>query len=386
MKTPFYEKHRSLNARMMDFHGWLMPLQYSGIINEHMSVRTRAGLFDVSHMGRFKVEGPNSLELLQNLMTNDISKLQQNQALYSLMCYDSGGIVDDLIVYRINRDTYLLVVNSSNRQKDFEWILEHCTQGTESAEIKIEDMSDSIALLALQGPLANKVLQTIVPDIELGQLKPFNLIKEKLFGVECIISRTGYTGEDGFELFFNSSEVQVWDKLLQVDSGLDISPAGLGARDSLRLEAGLFLYGNDMDEHTTPLEVPLSWTVKFDKKQDFIGKKALQMKSVTRRLVGFEMLGRRIARRGNEVLIAGSKIGFVTSGGFSPTLNKSIGFCFVPPEVSLGQSVDISITTGAAIEKGGEEEERLEDVTTSADKKTLYPARITSTRFYKRNK
>jgi aminomethyltransferase len=387
MKTPFYEKHRSLNARMMDFHGWLMPLQYSGIINEHMSVRTRAGLFDVSHMGRFKVEGPNSLELLQNLKTNDISKLQQNQALYSLMCYDSGGIVDDLIVYRINRDTYLLVVNSSNRQKDFEWILEHCTQGAESAAVKIEDISDSIALLALQGPLAHKVLQTISPNIDFEQLNPFNLIREKLLGVECIISRTGYTGEDGFELFFNSSEVQVWDKLLQVDSGLDIRPAGLGARDSLRLEAGLFLYGNDIDEHTTPLEVPLSWTIKFDKKQDFIGKKALQMKSVNRKLVGFEMLGKRIARRCNEVLIAGSKIGFVTSGGFSPTLNKSIGFCFVRSEVSLGQSVDISITTGAAIEKGeGEGEERLEDVTTSADKKTLYPARITSTRFYKRNK
>jgi aminomethyltransferase len=383
MNTPFYEKHRSLNARMVDFHGWLMPLQYSGIINEHMSVRTRAGLFDVSHMGRFKVEGQNSLELLQNLMTNDISKLQQNQALYSLMCYDSGGIVDDLIVYRINRETYLLVVNSSNRQKDFEWILEHCPEKTASTAIKIEDISDSMALLALQGPLAHKVLQTIVADIDFEQLKPFNLINAKLFGVECIISRTGYTGEDGFELFFSSSEVQVWDKLLQVDAGLDIRPAGLGARDSLRLEAGLFLYGNDMDEHTTPLEVPLSWTVKFDKKQDFIGKKALQMESITRKLVGFEMLSKRIARSGNEVLIDGSKIGFVTSGGFSPTLNKSIGFCFVPSEVSLGQSVDISITRGAGIKEG---EERLEDIRVSTDKKTLYPARITSTRFYKRNK
>jgi aminomethyltransferase len=384
MKTPFYEKHRSLNARMVDFHGWLMPLQYSGIINEHMSVRTRAGLFDVSHMGRFKVEGPDSLELLQNLMTNDISKLQQNQASYSLMCYDSGGIVDDLIVYRINRETYLLVVNSSNRQKDFEWILEHCPEKTAStAAIKIEDISDSMALLALQGPLAHKVLQTIVPDIDFEQLKPFNLINARLFGVECIISRTGYTGEDGFELFFSSSEVQVWDKLLQVDAGLDIRPAGLGARDSLRLEAGLFLYGNDMDEHTTPLEVPLSWTVKFDKKQDFVGKKALQMKSITRKLVGFEMLSKRIARSGNEVFIDGSKIGFVTSGGFSPTLNKSIGFCSVPSEVSLGHSVDISITRGAGIKEG---EERLEDITMSTDKKNLYPARITSTRFYKRNK
>ena len=300
------------------------------------------------------------------------------------MCYDSGGIVDDLIVYRINRETYLLVVNSSNRQKDFEWILEHCPEKTAStAAIKIEDISDSMALLALQGPLAHKVLQTIVADIDFGQLKPFNLINSRLFGVECIISRTGYTGEDGFELFFSSSEVQVWDKLLQVDAGLDIRPAGLGARDSLRLEAGLFLYGNDMDEHTTPLEVPLSWTVKFDKKQDFVGKKALQMKSITRKLVGFEMLSKRIARSGNEVFIDGVKIGFVTSGGFSPTLNKSIGFCFVPSEVSLGHSVDISITRGAGIKEG---EERLEEITAEADKKTVYPARITSTRFYKRNK
>lgn len=374
MKTPFYEKHKSLNARIVDFHGWLMPLQYSGIISEHTSVRTRAGLFDVSHMGRFKVKGSNSLDLLQNLMTNDISTLQQNQALYSLMCNDTGGIVDDLIVYRINRDTYLLVVNSSNIHKDLEWILEHCHEKAQSTAIKIEDITDSMALLALQGPLAYKILQSIAP-IDFGQLKPFNLIKTKLFGVECIVSRTGYTGEDGFELFFNSAEVQVWDKLLQVDAGLDIRPAGLGARDSLRLEAGLFLYGNDMDEHVTPLEVPLAWTVKFDKKHDFIGKKALQAKSVTRKLVGFEMLSKRIARSGNEVLIAGSKIGSVTSGGFSPTLDKSIGFCFVPLDVRLGQIVDISITR-VGIKKEGEAERE----------ENLYPARITSTRFYKRNK
>lgn len=389
MKTPFYEKHKSLNARIVDFHGWLMPLQYSGIISEHTSVRTRAGLFDVSHMGRFKVEGSNSLDLLQNLMTNDISTLQQNQALYSLMCNDLGGIVDDLIVYRINRETYLLVVNSSNIHKDFEWILEHCHEKAESSA-KIEDITDSMALLALQGPLAYKLLQSIVVDINFGQLKPFNLIKTKLFGVECIVSRTGYTGEDGFELFFNSSEVQVWDKLLQVDAGLDIRPAGLGARDSLRLEAGLFLYGNDMDEHITPLEVPLVWTVKFDKKHDFIGKKALQAKRVTRKLVGFEMLSKRIARSGNEVLIAGSKIGSVTSGGFSPTLDKSIGFCFVPFDVSLGQIVDISITrVGIKKEGDAEREEKLEGVTgasAAAQKENLYPARITSTRFYKRNK
>jgi len=375
MKTPFYERHKSLDARMVDFHGWIMPLQYStGIINEHMTVRKRAGLFDVSHMGRFEVKGPSSLELLQNLMTNDISKLQENQAMYSPMCYESGGIVDDLIIYMINRERFLLVVNSLNRQKDFEWItaVDHRQTMSSPSSVNIEDVTDSMALLALQGPLAKNVLQKILEDIDFGLLKPFNLLKVKLFGVECIISRTGYTGEDGFEIFFDASEVQLWDKFLCVDSKFDIKPAGLGARDSLRLEAGFMLYGNDIDKNITPLEVPLAWTVKFDKKQDFVGKKALRTNKVNRKLVGFEMLlSKRIARRGTEVFLAGSKLGSVTSGGFSPTLNKSIGFCFVPSELPFDQIVNMSIT------KGGEE----------GDKKlTFYPAKIRSTRFYKRNK
>src|SRR5215469_8247384 len=308
MKTPFYERHKSLDARMVDFHGWIMPLQYStGIINEHMTVRKRAGLFDVSHMGRFEVKGPSSLELLQNLMTNDISKLQENQAMYSPMCYESGGIVDDLIIYMINRERFLLVVNSLNRQKDFEWItaVDHRQTMSSPSSVNIEDVTDSMALLALQGPLAKNVLQKILEDIDFGLLKPFNLLKVKLFGVECIISRTGYTGEDGFEIFFDASEVQLWDKFLCVDSKFDIKPAGLGARDSLRLEAGFMLYGNDIDKNITPLEVPLAWTVKFDKKQDFVGKKALRTNKVNRKLVGFEMLlSKRIARRGTEVFLA----------------------------------------------------------------------------------
>ena len=399
MKTPFYERHKSLNAQMVDFHGWVMPLQYSaGIVSEHMRVRKRAGLFDVSHMGRFEIKGPNSLELLQNLITNDISKLQENQALYSPMCYESGGIVDDLIIYMINRERFLLVVNSSNRQKDFEWILEHAIQKTRSSSssINIEDVTDSMALLALQGPLAQKVLQEVQADVNFELVKPFNLVDAKLFGIECIISRTGYTGEDGFEIFFNSSELQLWDKLLQVGSKFDIKPAGLGARDSLRLEAGFMLYGNDIDENITPLEVPLAWTVKFDKIQEFVGRNALRTNRLTRKLVGFEMLQRkRIARRGNEVLLAGSKIGFITSGGFSPTLNKSIGFCFVPPEAPFEQIVDISITKGGGEARAGgagsqirELEEGEREVSTMGiDKKTtLYPAKITSTRFYKRSK
>ena len=400
MKTPFYERHKSLNAKMVDFHGWVMPLQYSaGIINEHMSVRKRAGLFDVSHMGRFEIKGPNSLELLQNLMTNDISKLQENQAIYSPMCYESGGIVDDLIIYMINRERFLLVVNSSNRQKDFEWILEHAIQKARSpsSAVTIEDVTDSMALLALQGPLAQKVLQEVEADVNFELIKPFNLVDAKLFGIECIISRTGYTGEDGFEIFFNSSELQVWDKLLQVGSKFDIKPAGLGARDSLRLEAGFMLYGNDIDENITPLEVPLAWTVKFDKIQEFVGRNALRTNRLTRKLVGFEMLQRkRIARRGSEVLLAGSKIGLITSGGFSPTLNKSIGFCFVPPEAPFEQIVDISITKGCGDAGAGGADSQVREVegggerevsTMGIDKKTtLYPAKITSTRFYKRSK
>lgn len=383
MRTPFYEIHKSLNAKLVDFHGWLMPLQYStGIINEHMSVRKRAGLFDVSHMGRFELRGPNSLELLQNLMTNDVSRLQVNQALYSPMCYDSGGIVDDLIIYMINRERFLLVVNSSNKQKDFGWILGHSSEKKSSSSVNIEDITDSMALLALQGPLAQNVLQKVVLDINFDLLKPFSLVNANLFGVECIISRTGYTGEDGFEIFFDSSEVQLWDKLLQVDSKFEIRPAGLGARDSLRLEAGFMLYGNDIDENITPLEVPLAWTVKFDKEQDFVGKKALRTNRVTKKLVGFEILqSKRIARRGSEVLLAGSKAGYVTSGGFSPTLNKSIGFCFVPSELPFDQIVDVSITKGGEVRQEGEN-----DMLGNDKKTTFYPAKIRSTRFYKRNK
>lgn len=352
MKTSFYQIHKSLNAKIVDFHGWEMPLQYSGIIDEHVNVRKNVGLFDVSHMGRFKIYGPNSYELIQNLATNDISKLNDNHGLYSPMCYETGGMVDDIIVYKINKENFLLVVNASNREKDLEWIVQH------SKSAHIENVSDKTALLALQGPHAQIALQKIVePNLEL--LKPFDLITSSIFGVECMISRTGYTGEDGFEIFFDSSKVEIWEKIMQSSSRFNIKPAGLGARDTLRLEAGLMLYGNDMDENTTPLEIPLKWTVKLEK--EFIGKKALTDAKLTRKLTGFEVLERRVARHGNEVLLNGLKVGFVTSGSFSPTLNKSIGFCFVPLEVPLNQLIEINIGS------------------------KMYKAKITSHRFYKRN-
>jgi aminomethyltransferase len=357
MKTPFYDIHRSFGAKMLNFHGWEMPLHYSsGIIDEHLNTRTNVSLFDVSHMGRFEVKGTDAYECLQTLVTNDLSKLDNNMALYSPICYENGGIIDDLIIYMFNREKFLIVVNASNREKDLEWIIKHLKPAT-----IVEDITDKIALLALQGPLAQSILEkAAIVDLNLNQLKPFNFIITNIFGIECIISRTGYTGEDGFELFFDSSKIEIWDKIIQLGSTINIKPAGLGARDTLRLEAGLMLYGNDMDENTTPLEVPLKWTVKFEK-NEFIGKKALINQQINKKLVGFEVLEKRLARHGNEVLMNSKKIGFVTSGTFSPILKKSIGFCFVPIYVNPNELIEINI--------GGK----------------LYKAKVlSSTRFYKR--
>lgn len=309
MKTPFYDIHRSLGAKMLSFHGWEMPLQYSGIIDEHINTRTNVGLFDVSHMGRFEVKGPNAYDCIQTLVTNDISKLNDHQALYSPICHDSGGIIDDLIIYRIGREKFLVVVNASNREGDLDWIVKH------SKSAVVENISDKTALLALQGPLAQKVLEKTMVGVNLDLLKPFGIAIANVFGVECVISRTGYTGEDGFELFFDSSKMDIWNKLMQSGSRFNIKPNGLGARDTLRLEAGLMLYGNDINENTTPLEVPLKWTVKFEKKE-FIGREALLTQQINRKLVGFEVQEKRIARHGNEVLFDGEKAGFVTSGAF----------------------------------------------------------------------
>ena len=357
MKTPFYDIHRSFGAKMLNFHGWEMPLHYSsGIIDEHLNTRTNVSLFDVSHMGRFEVKGTYAYECLQTLVTNDLSKLDNNMALYSPICYENGGIIDDLIIYMFNREKFLIVVNASNREKDLEWIIKHLKSAT-----IVEDITDKIALLALQGPLAQSILEkAVIVHLNLNQLKPFNFIITNIFGIECIISRTGYTGEDGFELFFDSSKIEIWDKIIQLGSTINIKPAGLGARDTLRLEAGLMLYGNDMDENTTPLEVPLKWTVKFEK-NEFVGKKALINQQINRKLVGFEVLEKRVARHGNEVFMDSKKIGFVTSGTFSPILKKSIGFCFVPIYVNPNELIEINI--------GGK----------------LYKAKVlSSTRFYKR--
>ncbi|HEX9844839.1 MAG TPA: glycine cleavage system aminomethyltransferase GcvT [Candidatus Nitrosotenuis sp.] len=351
MRTPFYEIHKSSNAKIVDFHGWEMPLEYSGIIDEHTNVRNSVGMFDVSHMGRYQLKGSNSFDAIQNLVTNDVSKLSDNHGLYSPMCNEVGGIVDDVIVFRINKENFLIVVNASNREKDFQWISQH------AKSVNIENVSDEISLLALQGPFAQSALQKIV-EFDLTQLKPFGIATTNIFGIKCMISRTGYTGEDGFEIFCDSSKPEIWNKLMQAGAEFNIKPIGLGARDTLRLEAGLMLYGNDIDEDTTPLEAPLKWTVKWEK--EFIGKKALVDKKPARKLVGFDVKERRIARHGNKVMRNGAKCGFVTSGSFSPTFKKSIGLCFVPLDVVTDQLIEIDI--------GGKS----------------YEAKVCNTRFYRK--
>lgn len=376
MKTPLYDLHIKYGAKIVDFHGWKMPLQYSGIIEEHINTRHNVSIFDVSHMGRLEVTGAEAFHVLQMLATNDISILDDNQALYSPICRNDGGIIDDLIIYRINSARYLVVVNASNRIKDFRWISSHSKSGA-----VITDISNDTVLLAVQGPLALNVIEQVFPKLNLERLKPFDFIitsisaqgktnqdhaseegKEDMQNTknELLISRTGYTGEDGFELFFDSSQTSIWEKLLQKGSPYNVKPAGLGARDTLRLEAGLMLYGNEMDETTTPFEVPLKWTVKLEK-VDFVGKQALTDRPISKKLVGFEVLEKRIARHGSRVQINGKMAGHVTSGSYSPTLKKSIGMCFVSPNVSSAQEIEIDI--------GGK----------------IYRSKITpSTRFYKR--
>ncbi len=351
MRSPFFKKHLESKAKMVDFHGWEMPLQYSGIIDEHKNVRESVGLFDVSHMGRFKIIGDAESQI-QHLITNNISKIGNKQAIYSPMCNENGGIIDDVIVSRINSDEFVIVVNSSNIKKDLDWI----TENVKSCEI--QNVTDDYALLALQGPKAENVLKDAgVEQIE--DLKSFHLLETKLYKTDCIISRTGYTGEDGFELFFDSKQLQVWEKLLETGTKYGIKPIGLGARDTLRLEAGLMLYGNDIDETITPLEAPLKWTVKFE--TEFIGKTALEHKKVERKMRGFEIIeAKRVARKDNKVYDEKEEIGIVTSGSFSPTLGKPIGYCFVPVEYSLEREIKIDI----------------------GDK--FYDSKLTSTRFYKR--
>ena len=340
-KTPFNEVHRKLGAKMVDFGGWDMPVQYVGIVAEHKCVRENCGLFDVSHMGEVEVKGGNAEKFIQNLITNDVSKMEKNQCLYSPMLYENAGIVDDLLVYKINRNHFMIVVNASNVEKDFNWMKKQSIAGAE-----LINLSDQTAELALQGPKAKDVLKKI-SNIEVDTLKTFYFTYAKVFDVDCIVSRTGYTGEDGFEIYFDAKHVTMFEKVLEAGKEFGILPIGLGARDTLRLEAGLMLYGNDMDQKTTPFEAPLKWTVKVE--TDFIGKQVLVTAPLVRKLVGFELLERAVPRHGNEVFINGQKFDVVTSGTFSPTLNKPIGLAFVPVDLETGSEIEIKIREGKMV-------------------------------------
>jgi aminomethyltransferase len=325
--TPLYDEHKDLGARLVDFAGYEMPVQYSGIRAEHNAVRDHAGLFDVSHMGEAVFRGPDAEAAVQRLVTRDVSRLDVGQAGYSAVCYDDGGTVDDVIVYR-REDDFLVVVNASNREKD----LEHFRENTEDLDVEVADESDNWALLALQGPEAAGLLQDFT-ETDLSVLKPFRFAWGVVDGVRTIISRTGYTGEDGFEIYLPGGDApRLWRRLIEAGA----TPAGLGARDTLRLEAGMCLYGNELDAQTTPLEAGISFAVHLDKEPQFIGQRALLLEDtegLRKKLVGFEMEGRGIARHGYHVTSGAEIVGEVTSGTKSPTLEKAIGLALVDPGV-----------------------------------------------------
>ena len=324
-QTPLYGRHKALGAKVIDFGGWAMPVQYSGILDEHKTVREAAGIFDVSHMGEVIFRGPRAAEAVQRLVTNDVGKLADGKALYSCACRPSGGIVDDLIVYR-EGDEYLIVVNASNRDKDVAWFREQV--GT---VCDIEDASDRLALLAVQGPKAVALIQSLT-DAPVAQLPSFGLRQATIAGQLTRVARTGYTGEDGFEIFVAADGAgAVWDAIMDAGKSVGLKPIGLGARDTLRLEARLSLYGNDIDEEHTPHEAGLSWVVKG---KGFIGEEALARQKaagVTRKLVGFVMKERGTARHGYPIVDGdGKPIGVVTSGSLGPTVGVNIGLGYVP--------------------------------------------------------
>lgn len=329
--TPLNEVHKAAGARMVEFGGWEMPVQYSGVLVEHRAVRTKAGLFDLSHMGELFVSGPEAFDALQAVTTNDLSTLEVGQAQYTLLCVPSGGILDDILVYR-QAEGYLLVVNAANTHKDLAWLQENL-----KGDVRVEDRGPQTALIALQGPLAEQILQSVT-SATMDGLYGFEWMDGNVAGVPSIISRTGYTGEDGFELYFPSDEAaSVWEALMAAGTPLGMLPVGLGARDTLRLEARLTLYGNDIDEGTTPFEAGLGFFVKLDK-PNFIGRESLLAQKeagVSRRLVAFVVEGRGIPRPGYSICDEqGTPIGTVTSGSFSPTLEKDIGMGYVKTSVA----------------------------------------------------
>lgn len=344
-QTPLNAEHRRLGARMVDFGGWDMPVQYSGVIDEHKTVRTSVGLFDVSHMGELLVSGRGANDYLQRMTTNDVTRIAIGQAQYSAICKPDGGVIDDIIIYRRGIDSFLVCVNASNVTKDEQWLTSHLP----SSGVVLENASEAYAQIAVQGPKARDVVQRVV-DINISQLKYYWFTEGKVIGQPSIIARTGYTGELGFELYVPAQQApRIWSALLEAVQPLGGKPCGLGARDTLRLEMGYLLYGNDMDETTNALECGLGWVTKFAK-GEFMGSSALSAQKesgLKRQLVGLQMIDKAIARHGYKLFSAlegGVELGWVTSGTVGPSVNQNVAMGYVTPEkAAIGSEVFVEI-------------------------------------------
>jgi aminomethyltransferase len=360
-RTRLYGMHKKHGGKLIDFGGWELPVQYEGIIKEHHMVRQKAGLFDVSHMGEIIIKGEKAEDFVQYMVTNDVKALKDHQVQYALMCYPDGGVVDDLIIYKFSDQHYLLVVNASNTDKDFDWLKQYSLT---FGQLSVENVSNQYSQLALQGPKAEEILQKIC-DIDLKNLKHFWFNPQaRVAGSDCIISRTGYTGEDGFEIYLTEQADVVWEEVLKA-GGEDVAPIGLGARDTLRFEAKLPLYGQEIDQDISPLEAGLGFFVKLDTEEDFIGKTALKSQKengLGRVTVQFEMIGKGIPRSHYKVQKDGIEIGWVTSGAFAPTQGKNIGLAIINREYNQKDSVFDIMIRGKKV-----------------------PAKINSGIFYKRN-
>lgn len=334
-RTPLYEKHVALGGNVVDYAGWELPVQYEGLKPEHFAVREDAGLFDVSHMGEITVKGKDALKYVDYLMTNDISSIEDNQVIYTFMCNEKGGCVDDLLVYRKAEDDMYLVVNAANTDKDYDWIVSH----KEGFDVELENISSKTGQIAFQGPKAQKVLQTLT-DVDLESIGFFRFKEDvEIAGHKFLISRTGYTGEDGFEIYGDpESIVALWDAILEAGKEEGVKPCGLGCRDTLRFEASLPLYGNEMDDEISPLEASLGFFVKLNKESDFIGKEPLKAQKeggLKRKNIGLELKGKGIPRHGYKVQKDGKEIGFITTGYLSPTLDKCIANALIDIEEAV---------------------------------------------------
>ena len=358
-KTALYDEHVAAGGKIIDFAGWALPVQYEGIIEEHEAVRNAAGMFDVSHMGEVDVIGKDAFAFVQNLVTNDVATLEDNQILYAMMCYENGGVVDDLLVYKFNQEHFYLVINASNVEKDFAWMQEQ----SKGFDIQLVNLSDGISEIALQGPVAQDILQKIV-DVDLADIKFFYCNRNvTIDGAKCLVSRTGYTGEDGFEIYSEHANIaKIWRKLLEVGTPMGLKPTGLGCRDTLRFEASLPLYGHEIEKDITPLEAGLGFFVKLDR-DNFIGRDALvaqKANGLPRKTIGLE-LEKGIPRQGYEVLAGDEVIGVITTGYMSPTLKKNIALALIDAKYGeMGSQLNVRI------------------------RKNVFPATVVSKRFYQK--